>query len=476
MKRMVVFIFLIACGTVPLFSDTLSINQIDASSLLLSQKVDLYLSCTDRNGKTIEGLTIDNFTVSEFSEEYEEPEEREILDLVEGPNKEQGIHILLLLDNSGSMYDDMDGKTTENTEEMRITHAKDGVRSFIDNSINPGDVISLASFNTFLTFHSELIRDPSALDGLLGTIRRPDSEKAYTELYHSLADSSKKMAVHRGRKVVVVLSDGENYPYFTHSGKPHTEYGEDLRTPDEVIETYQREGITLYAVHFGINRDENLGRIAIDTGGNVYDARNRRELAEVYRDIKKKIENEYRLTYRAGMVPSELKYVRVALNGKREISATRHYYSSTIFGIPSGRYPYSLLLLVLAALVLWTLLLLIRYRKINNSPALEVLKTGFSTKVSASTIPLTGEKTVIGGGERADLTISGLPSLKQEHAVIVHDPTTNSYTLAGDASLTVNNRKLQGPKKLTDGDVLGIEGTTIVFDSGREKTKNKKKP
>lgn len=453
--------------TISIGAEVVGISQIDTSSLLLSQKIDLYLSIVDREGRSISGLSMDDFTVSESPEGLEYGEPAEILGLDEGLNREQGIHILLLLDNSGSMYDRMDGTPTDRMELTRTTQAREAVRNFIRSSFNPGDVISLASFNTLTTFHSEVIRDPSALEGLLETIRRPEREMAYTELYHALDESAQKIAFHRGRKVVVVLSDGENYPYLTHSGKAHPIYGEELRSPDQVIETYQKEGITLYAIHFGLRKDRYLGEIAISTGGNVYDARNRDELTGIYRDIKGKIEDEYRLTYRAGMFPSDVKHVRVEVDtADGPVSATRSYYSGTILGIPADPFPFYILLILPAAVLLWGLLLLIRTRSLNTQPALEILQTAYATKVSAFTVPLVSEKTVIGGGDRADLTISGPASLKNDHVTIVRDPASGSFTLTGDSSVTVNNRRLSGSRKLTDGDVLGIEGTTIVFDSG----------
>ena len=477
MKRLaiiLIFAFFI-CGV--LWSEAVSIAQIDASSLLLSQEVDLYLSVTDESGESVEGLTVENFSVSESADGRTYASVPEIKGLEAQPNKQQGIHILLLIDNSGSMYDTLSGTATENRDLMRISHAKTAIRNFIDSSFNPRDVVSMASFNTSLTFHSEAIKDPSALDGLLSTIEKPEKEESYTELYHSLVDSAVTMAGYRGRKVVVVLSDGENYPFYTHSGESHPEYGTRLREPDEVIREYQTEGITLYAIHFGLNRDKNLGKIAVDTGGNVYDARNEKELSAVYRDIKRKIENEYRLTYRAAMVPSDRTYVKVDLSRQSGasglVSAERYYFTSTIFGTPADPYPYMILLLIAAALLVWFLLLFLRYRSLHSDAALSVLNAGYSTKVSSMTIPLTRNKTIIGGGERADLTISGLPSLRPEHATVVYDPKAESYTLMGDSTVTVNNRKLSGSKRLSDGDVLNIEGTTIVFEAGEEKGKKK---
>ena len=460
-----------ALGT--LDAQNLSISQIDSSSLLLSQRVELYLSVTDNKGSPIEGLTAEQFEVFESAEGESYQQIPEVEKLEAKPNMEQGIHIMLLIDNSGSMYDTLEGEPTNEQSKMRIRHAKAAIRRFIDSSFNPKDVISLASFNTTMTIHSEALKDPSALDGLLESIDRPETEQAYTELYRSLQDSSRELAGHRGRKVIVVLSDGENYPYFRHAEKPHPQYGTELLSSDEVLRSYQREGITLYAIHFGIEQDPHLGDMALETGGNVYDARNEEELASVYRDIKEKIENEYRLTYRATMLPAERKYVRVDFSGDdRKSSAERYYFAGTIFGIPVDPYPYLILLVTAAALLAWLLLLLLRYRKLRSHAAIEVLQPGYRTKVSSMTIPLSREKTVIGGGERADLTISGQASVKPEHATIVYDDKSGNYTLAGEGNITVNNRSVSGSRKLSDGDVVNIEGTTIVFDSGSQGAKS----
>lgn len=453
-------------------AQSLNISQIDSSSLLLSQEVDLYLSVNDAQGEPVPGLNKDHFEVFESADGQKYAPVPALVNVAEKPNKEQGIHILLLIDNSGSMYDTLSGAPTENPAEMRITYAKRAIREFINRSFNPRDVVSLASFNTNLTLHSEALKDPSALEGLLETISRPEDEQAYTELYHSLDDSVRQMAGYRGRKVVVVLSDGENYPYYEHARAAHPEYGTELKEPQEVVRSYQMEGITLYAIHFGIERDRNLGDMALETGGNVYDARNEEELATVYQDIKRKIENEYRLTYQATMIPTDRKFVKVEFQrGSQAGETERYYYAGTLFGIPMQPYPFLILLLLAAAILAWLLLLVLRYRKLQKNAALEVLQAGYRTKVSSTTIPLTQEKTVIGGGERADLTISGLPSLKPEHATIMHDEKSNAYTLVGEGNITVNNRRISGSRKLRDGDVVNIEGTTIVFDSGVQEKK-----
>jgi hypothetical protein len=80
----------------------------------------------------------------------------------------------------------------------------------------------------------------------------------------------------------------------------------------------------VYAVNFGPTRDRRLRDIAVETGGQVFDASNRGELAGVYRRIHEQVAAEYRLTYRAGMQPAERKFVRVRVaQGGSAAEATR---------------------------------------------------------------------------------------------------------------------------------------------------------
>ncbi len=472
MKRVIWGLLLTIMLTAGAAADNLSISQIDATSLLVTQKVQLYVSVTDETGSSVQKLDEDHFTVAEAPGEAKFKPVPELLAVEERPNKDEGIHIMLLVDNSGSMYDTLRGRPTEEAEKMRITHAKRAISDFVGSSFNPKDIVSLASFNTEMELHSRAIKDPSTLEGLLASIEQPERERAYTELYNSLIRSVRETAGNRGRKVIVVLSDGENYPYLEHASEPNPQFGSRLPSPAEVTEAFQKEGITLYAVHFGADKDRNLGDIALRTGGSVYDARNKEELASVYQDIKRKIENEYRITYRPAMIPAERTRVQVKYQKAGGSAASeRFYYTSTVFGMPVEPFPYLILLLIPAALLLWFLLLLLRFRGAARQASLEVLERGYKTKVSTSTLPLNQDKTVIGGGDSADLTITGRTPLKDEQASITYEKKTNSYTITAGAGVTVNNRRVEGKKRLSGGDVLNVEGTTIVFSEPDEKEK-----
>lgn len=452
-------------GLVYTWAENISIAQIDSSRLLLDQSVGVYVSVTDRMGEPVEELLPEHFKVYE-SPDGKEYSEASLLKFTPQAGKNQGMHFLLLIDNSGSMYDTLKGKPTDKVKDMRISVAKGAVRTFINSMSNPKDTIGLASFNTNYTFHSTPSGERLKIEKLLDSIERPGKQDAYTELYAGLLFSSEDMSRVSGRKVVVVLSDGENFPYFSTTGEPHPEFKERIYEYSEPILNFQKEGISLFAINFGSTKDRYLERIALETGGAVFDAAGERELAEIYMAIKKRVLNEYLLTIRGSMQPAEKMHVRVDFNdlkdGKNRATAARFYFSSTIFGLPLDSLTPLLLIPLLAALLLWLILSKIRFAKLNTRPNIEVLQSdrGFA---STKMITLDSNKTVIGGSDNADLTISGVPEVKQNHATIVFDRNKKQYTVVAEGDITVNNRQVKS-KTLQAGDVINVGGTTIVFD------------
>jgi Ca-activated chloride channel homolog len=492
MRQITVFSFFFILLTIlaggPCFAEQINITQVDTSALLVRQEVDLYLNISDEAGRTVSGIDPDRFMVRETGIPPESSPRRfqtlPILSVKENPHKEKGIMIMLLVDNSGSMYDSYSGEATEDPARMRTTGAREAIRSFTGSSIHGKDRVGLASFNTNLTIHAEEVKDPAAVNTLLGEIKQPGRDDAYTELYHSLIDVARRLGRESGRRAVVVLSDGENYPWFEHRGEEHPLYGTALPNHQEVLSVYQEEGITLYAINYAGGKDQHLGDIAIDSGGIVYDARNSEELSTIYRDIREKIEQEYQIRYRAGLFPSEQSWVEAILldspgGSPEEVKsrAERFYHTSTIFGLPSDPYPWIILLALPLAIALWFLLLAIRYRKRNSTAALQLLQSSYGTRVSSATVPLSGGKTVIGSSTQADLTIAGRGAPQEEAMTIVYNKDKDRYIIESAGTIVVNNRESRSGRELSPGDVINLEGTTIVFEEpDQNKSSASKKP
>jgi Ca-activated chloride channel family protein len=463
-RKIICIAALLLVGAV-VFGYNVRLSQIDASRLLLSQTVRLYVSVTDDLGVPVEGLGAESFTIFE-SPDGESFEKIESLTAFKPrAASAEGITFLLLIDNSGSMYDTLQGRPTEDRARMRITHAKNAVRTFLGSMTSPRDTVGLAAYNTSYTLLTPPTGDKGQVAGFLDGIERPDAEQAYTELYASLTLAVRDFQGIAGRKAIVVLSDGENYPYFQHSGNPHPEFGEKIYRYTEPIRACQEEGISVYAVNFAAEKDPNLEAIAVETGGTVFDARSQQELAGVYGRIHEQVAGEYLIGYRATMAPAERKYVRVQVreNGGTD-QATRFYFSSTVFGLPSQRVGALLIVpFVLAFIALW-LISLLKFEKKKGPATLEVLKTKVG-RAQTRLMPLGTGKTVIGGSRSADLTIAGNPSIKERHATVVYDPKKKAYTVAGTGEVTVNNRPVK-TKVLEPGDVIDVGGATIVFDDG----------
>jgi Ca-activated chloride channel family protein len=458
----VLALFLI-CGSA--FGYNVRLSQIDASRLLLTQTVRLYVSVTGDLGVPVEGISPESFTIFESPDGQNFERIEGLTEFKPQAASAEGINFLLLIDNSGSMYDTLEGRTTEETARRRITHAKTAVRTFLGSMTSPEDTIGLVAYNTSYTLLAAPSGDKGQVAGFLDGIQKPGSEEAYTELYAALTLAVRDFQGLGGRKAIVILSDGENYPYIRHSGNPHPEFGNKIYAYTEPIQACQEEGISVYAVNFAAEKDANLEAIALETGGTVFDARSQEELARVYQRIHEQVAGEYLIGYRATMAPAEKKYVRVQVqeNGQPQ-QATRFYFSSTVFGLPFGKVGVLLIVpFVLAFVALW-LISLLKFEKKRGPATLEVLKTRVG-RAQTRVMPLGTTKTVIGGSRSADLTIVGNPGIKEKHATVVYDAKKKAYTVVGSGDLTVNNRPVK-TKVLEPGDVIDVGGATIVFDDG----------
>ncbi len=479
-KKIILFLYIFFSLQI-LFSDSVRISQIDTSKLLINQNVDVYVSITNDQGNPIKNLSKEMFTIYESTDGKDFVQIDKITDFNNEVNSQKGINFLLLIDNSGSMYQDMNGRNTSNENNMRITSAKKAVRNFLDNINIDKDKVGLAVYNSYYTAYTKPIDDKEIINGYLDSITKPQQGEGWTEIYSSLYLAIDDFSTVKGRKAIIILSDGENMPYYTNTKKEHKDFGTKIFTYEEPIEESMKEGISIFAINFGSSaerKDANLRQIAKETGGAVFNAYDERELSSVYSKINNQILNEYLISYRATMFPSDKKFVKVNLNNKnRDYNSTRYYFSSTLFGQPLNKFAPLLFLLFLLALVFLWLLSLLKFEKINAPPSLEVLSTQVGRPVTKLLSLGKGGKTIIGSSENSDMTIVGAPTMKKNHATVQFDKTKSAYTIVADGDLTVNNRRVKS-KVLESGDVISAGGSTIVFDEGmmtKMKTKKKKK-
>ncbi len=455
------FLILIAAlAAVPGAGQGLAITQIDTERLLFGQSVRLYLSAPGAAGT--ESPDVEVWESGEGGEWAPRP----VTSVSRGINDAEGIAFFFLLDNSGSMWTGLDGREGAPTEDQRMTHAKAAARAFLAEASRQGrgkDRIGLGVFNTRYWKAADPVGDFERISRGLDEIRKPATEDAYTELYLSLDRALADFAGVPGRRALVVLSDGENFPYYVRTGKPNPETGTRTTGPEDVVERAAREGITVYVVRFGNEKDPSLGDAAVRTGGKVFDASNRDELAAVYSTIRADVLAEIAVDYRAGMAPGSRRNVRAVLRDRegRAYSSERYYYAGTVLGWSRDLPGWYYLAFLLVPALLWLALLVFKLERETTEAGLRLLygPSGGGTRV----FTLNSPQTVIGSSDAADFTIGGNPSLKERHATILFDERQNAYTVVGDGNLTVNNREVER-KRLEPGDVINMAGTVVVFD------------
>jgi len=468
------FMFLVVCA-LPLqgaLSDTLRVSQIDNTSLLANQRIKVYVSVTGSDGVPVTGLAKEVFRLYESVAEGRR-QEREILRMLEGVNVIQGVNFLLIIDNSGSMYWDRTGriKNSSDPEVWRITSAKKAVGDLMNEIRNPKDRVGLMSFNMRIDTYVEPTDDKVSVQRALAGISRPSEEEAFTELYETLYRAVGDLSETRGRKVIIVLSDGVDFPM------EDNPYFPERAGIGGVVERANREGISIFTIGLGRSADnENLSRIAQETGGAHFSTYSPEEISRLYALIRDQILSEYLLVYAAGMRPAERKLVRVEYttpDGARTLSSERFYFSETVFGFPQPQFPLLAFVAVPAAVILLIVVTLVRFERKKQTPSLEVYQ-GKGRGKRVQTLDLSPRKRAItiGGGERDDLTITG--DRKVRKTMVQIENRDGSYRIASSGGpVTVNNRNVQ-TRVLKSGDVIKVGDTTVVFDSGIEKKKKKK--
>ncbi len=457
---------------------TVGITQIDTSRLMAFQRNRLYIRALSPRGEVLEAPDL---LGSEQTISLDVHESSDGIHFVRAGRaqvqrahpRDAGISFLFLVDNSLSMYNQTLVTSDGREGASRAEAANEAAKRFLLSISSARDKVGLASFNT----RYELVLSPTAnLDEsgpALDRIVEPGPDDGYTELYAGLVLASRDLGEVSGRRALVVLSDGENFPWHGKRGSPSPVFGEKDWRADEALEEAVRQGVTVFAIHFGTERDDHLSQLARASGGQVFNASNDEELAGVYSTIRDNIRRELLLEYRALMLEGDRRWVRLvpAAEGQEIGTASpvapgaragdRYYYTGTVFGAAGTALSPWFLLLVPLALLFPLVMALIPFEKPSMSANLSLLYAtgaGRGTKVFA-----VGDRTVIGADARADVTIVGNTRLEESPVTIIRDERTGSYTIKSSEAITVNNRQVR-EKTLVNGDVINADGTLVVFD------------
>lgn len=204
------------------------------------------------------------------------------------------VSIVLTLDSSGSM---------KKSAELVKSTATDFVRA-----VRPEDSLALITFADRPTFEHVLATNRSwSIEAI-----RKYTASGGTALYDGLWNSLLHLKGTRGRRSIVLLSDGRD------ENNPGTAPGSTHRL-DEVLTLQRQVGATIYAVGLGQNVDRPvLERLAEVSGGQTYYADDATALASQFRRVVEDLRRRYVLSYSSTNRRADGNWRRVEIRPRAE--------------------------------------------------------------------------------------------------------------------------------------------------------------
>ena len=235
--------------------------------------VNIALNVTDEHGAPVAGLTADDFVVSEDGK----PQKITFFE------KESAtpLEIVLAVDTSESTF-----------AESKLE--RDAARSFVKSLVRDQDSVSLLSFADDVTEVVPFTSDARRIDAGFGRLQRGEATALYDAVYLASQRLEEAPAKPGARKVIVLITDGENTVH-------HGSYS-------AALEEAERAGAMVYSlivIPVEADAGRNTGgehaliQMARDTGGKFYEMYKKKDVAEAFEHVSDDLRTQYTLGYYA---------------------------------------------------------------------------------------------------------------------------------------------------------------------------------
>ncbi|WP_448382773.1 vWA domain-containing protein [Desulfosoma sp.] len=236
------------------------INQIDASAF---PNIKLFVSVQDAAGKMVRGLESKDFFVTE-----DEVEQSPVTVATQLPS----VATALVLDTSGSM-------------KGAIADTKQAATAYVDLA-RPEDEMCLMVFSDRPNIVQSFTADKNAVKRAVDGIKA----RGNTALYDAAYEAIKSFGEKKGRKVIILLTDGRDDDG---TNKPLSK-----KTLDDVIKAAKETNIPIFAIGLGKDLDEGvLKKLASESGGRYFASPSSADLAALYQEISPQITGQYLVSY-----------------------------------------------------------------------------------------------------------------------------------------------------------------------------------
>ncbi len=185
---------------------------------------------------------------------------------------DRSIAVVLAIDTSGSMSGGA------------IEQARVAALSFLD-SLAPGDQAAVVSFSNTVEFVQPMTHDVDALRAAVASLQASGN----TALYQGVSDAIDRAAeATPSRKVVIILSDGEDYGGVSHVSR------------EDALWKAALSGVTVYAIGLGAGIDQPfLEEITHSTQGGLLVAPTPDDVAATYALLAEWLRSQYIITLKS---------------------------------------------------------------------------------------------------------------------------------------------------------------------------------
>lgn len=280
--------------------------------------INVSAAVRDAGGQLVDGLTRDDFEILEDGI----PQKVAFF----ARSSDVPLHLGLVVDISGSQ------------SHFVKAHQRD-FKVFLEKALSPRDRAFLLCFAShprlITTFTSSPKQLLDALDGYMDTNRKgdypmvgPQEIRSGSAFYDSVYHASNQMfqKIDRGRKAIIVFSDGEDNTSAHHMM--------------DAIEIAQTNDVLVFCIRYTETRNGRwtamnkygrgvMERIALETGGADFDA-GERELSDHFRSIGDQLRSSYEIAYHSSNPPEDRTFHKIAVRVKKPgltVRAKTGYYA-----------------------------------------------------------------------------------------------------------------------------------------------------
>lgn len=243
--------------------------------------VEIHATVFDSRGRHITGLARDDFEVLDS----QQPQRVEIFESVESP-----FSLGLLLDITGSM-------------EGALPTVKQACLQLLD-SLRPQDEAAVFSFSNRMSAAQDFTQDRQAAAAAIRKLRAGGK----TALFDALTRASMRMAERKGKKALIVLTDGND--------------NASALTMESAVRRARREAIPIYCIAQGDalrakKLMETLENIAAATGGNAFRLDKLSQMDDIFLDVSRDLAASYLLAYKPRPGAGEWRPIQVRIRQRK---------------------------------------------------------------------------------------------------------------------------------------------------------------